>query len=71
MRPEDASKVRTLIWFENDRDQAQVDALLKSGDFEVKTIEATKIRVAQRRSGEVHGVPLDPLDPLDPLESVE
>jgi hypothetical protein len=71
MRPEDASKVRTLIWFENDRDQAQVDALLKSGDFEVKTIEATKIRVAHRRSGEVRGVPFDRLDPLDPFEPVE
>lgn len=50
MKPEDADKVKTLIWFVNDRDQLLIDEMLRGGDFEIKSIEGTKIRVAHRRA---------------------
>jgi len=49
MKPEDAAKVKTLIWFENDRDQPLIDNVLKSGEFDIRFVEGTKIRIAHRR----------------------
>lgn len=53
MKPEDADKVKTLIWFVNDRDQSHIDNVLRRGDFEIKSIKGTKIRIAQRRPASV------------------
>jgi hypothetical protein len=39
MKKEDASKVNTLIWFENDRDQPLINAVLKSAPFDMEKIE--------------------------------
>jgi hypothetical protein len=48
MKKEDSDKVNTLIWFENDRDQALIDAVLKSAPFDMEKVEGTKIWVAHR-----------------------
>ena len=50
LKPEDAGKVETLIWFEGDRDQPLIDKVLKSGEFTVKPVEGTKIRIAHRHN---------------------
>lgn len=48
LKAEDAGEVGALLWFENDRDQALVDAFLAQGKFEVFHVADTKIRLALR-----------------------
>ncbi len=48
LKPEAAANVQVLLWFENDRDQGLVDALLKQGTFEYYPVPGTKIHIAHR-----------------------
>ncbi len=49
LKPDEAKKVSVFLWFENDRDQALVDAVLKQGTFEYYPVPGTKIHIAHRR----------------------
>lgn len=41
-------ELRTLVWFEGDRDQRRVDAVLATGKFEVRDVAGTKLRIGRR-----------------------
>ena len=45
---QDYTKIQTYMWFDNDRDEQQTQELLKSGNFTIREIEGTKLRIATR-----------------------
>lgn len=47
----DLAALKTLIWFEGDRDRQKVAEILRSGTFDTRLIRGTKLRVSQRREG--------------------
>ncbi len=49
LKAAEAGSVDIFVWFENDRDQQLVDALLKQGKFDLDPVPGTRIHVAQRR----------------------
>lgn len=48
MTEESFKKTNMLIWFEGDRDQAQIDKLLSFARFNVTQVAGTKIRIGRR-----------------------
>ncbi|MEO7243494.1 MAG: hypothetical protein ABIW85_11350 [Variovorax sp.] len=48
LKPEQLPGVQTLLWFQGDRNQMEIDALLKRGRYRVTAVPNTRIRIAQR-----------------------
>jgi hypothetical protein len=49
LKPAEADAVKILLWFENDRDQTLVNALLAQHSYEFFTIDGTKLHMAWRK----------------------
>lgn len=58
MKPEDAGKVETIVWFDGDRDSIVVEDMLKRGSFELSMVPGTQIMIARR----VHAPDAPPTD---------